>query len=74
MSSKICKSVLNQSIDFPFLQGRAFVFASQYAKMLPLQSAGHYLNASIQVLESSEAGVPVKISAVKAIHKYVLCL
>ncbi|KIM47710.1 hypothetical protein M413DRAFT_62252 [Hebeloma cylindrosporum] len=56
--------------DFPFLQGRAFVFASQYAKLLPLQSAAHYMNASIQVLESPEAGVPVKISAVKAIHNF----
>ena len=57
------------SPEYPFLQGRGFVFASQYAKVLPLQSAGHYLNAAVSVLESNEAGVPVKISAVKAIHK-----
>ncbi|PPQ86958.1 hypothetical protein CVT25_009780 [Psilocybe cyanescens] len=50
--------------------GRGFVFASQYAKILPLQSAGHYLEAAIQVLESGEAGVPVKISAVKAVHNF----
>lgn len=55
--------------EYPFLQGRAFVFASQYAKVLPLQSAGHYLDAAVQVLESNEAGVPVKVSAVKAVHK-----
>jgi len=55
--------------DSPFLQGRGFVFASQYSKLLPLQSAGHYLDAAVQVLESSEAGVPVKVSAVKAVHK-----
>ncbi len=56
--------------EFPFLQGRAFVFASQYAKLLPSQLAGQYLDAAVQVLEASEAGVPVKVSAVKAIHKY----
>ncbi|KDR85511.1 hypothetical protein GALMADRAFT_52743 [Galerina marginata CBS 339.88] len=56
--------------DFPFLQGRGFVFASQYAKVLPLQSAGHYLEAAIQVLESNEAGIPVKVSAVKAVHNF----
>lgn len=54
---------------FPFLQGRGFVFASQYAKLLPIQLAGQYLDAAVQVIEASEAGIPVKISAVKAIHK-----
>ena len=58
--------------EFPFLQGRAFVFASQYAKLLPPQLAGQYLDAAVQVLEATEAGIPVKVSAVKAIHKYVV--
>lgn len=53
----------------PFLQGRGFVFASQYAKLLPLQLAGQYLDAAVQVIEAADAGIPVKISAVKAIHK-----
>ncbi|RPD64798.1 ARM repeat-containing protein [Lentinus tigrinus ALCF2SS1-6] len=56
--------------QFPFLQGRAFVFASQYAKLLPAQLAGQYLDAAVQVLEATETGVPVKISAVKAIHNF----
>ncbi|KAI0721417.1 ARM repeat-containing protein [Cerioporus squamosus] len=56
--------------QFPFLQGRAFVFASQYAKLLPAQLAGQYLDAAVQVLEAAEAGVPVKVSAVKAIHNF----
>ncbi|KAL7284955.1 hypothetical protein ACG7TL_000044 [Trametes sanguinea] len=46
--------------QFPFLQGRAFVFASQYAKLLPGQLAGQYLDAAVQVLEASEASIPVK--------------
>lgn len=61
------------SPDFPFLQGRGFVFASQFARLLPLQMAGQYLEAAMHVIESNAAGIPVKISAVKAIHKYVLC-
>jgi hypothetical protein len=40
--------------------------------VLQLQSAQHYLDAAIQVLELNEAGIPVKVSAVKAVHKYVL--
>jgi len=39
--------------------------------VLQLQSAQHYLDAAVQVLELNEAGIPVKISAVKAVHKYV---
>ena len=39
--------------------------------MLQLQFAHHYLDAAVQVLELNEAGIPVKISAVKAVHKYV---
>lgn len=56
----------------PFLQGRGFVFASQFAQLLPLQSSGQYLEAALQVIESTEAGVPVKISAIKAVHKLVV--
>ncbi|KAF8913175.1 armadillo-type protein [Gymnopilus junonius] len=67
--ASVIPSILSLS-DFPFLQGRGFVFASQYAKVLPLQSAGHYLGAAIQVLESPETGVPVKISAVKAVNNF----
>ncbi|KAJ7754965.1 armadillo-type protein [Mycena maculata] len=67
--SDIVPSVLGLS-EFPFLQGRGFVFASQYAKLLPVQLAGQYLDAAIQVVEASEAGVPVKISAVRAVHNF----
>lgn len=57
--------------EYPFLQGRSFVFASQYAKRLPPDFASQYLNAAVEVLERDEAGIPVKVSAVKAIRKYV---
>lgn len=57
------------AVEEPFLQGRGFVFASQFAKLLPLQSSGQYLEAGLQVIESPGAGIPVKISAIKAVHK-----
>ncbi|THG95659.1 hypothetical protein EW026_g6034 [Hermanssonia centrifuga] len=52
--------------EFPFLQGRAFVFASQFAKLLPSELAGNYLDAVIQVLESQDGSIPVKVSAILA--------
>ncbi|KAF5384768.1 hypothetical protein D9615_001050 [Tricholomella constricta] len=67
--SNIVPSILRLS-EHPFLQGRGFVFASQYSKLLPVDLAGQYLEAAIQVIEASEAGIPVKISAVKAIHNF----
>ncbi|KAJ8474299.1 hypothetical protein ONZ45_g15994 [Pleurotus djamor] len=49
--ANVIPSVLELS-EFPFLQGRAFVFASEYAQLLPLQLAGQYLEAAIHVLEA----------------------
>ena len=46
------------------------MFASQYTKVLPVEMAGQYLQATVQVLEATEANVPIKISAVKAVLKY----
>jgi hypothetical protein len=61
---------LLQLTEFPFLQGRGFVFASQFAKVLPLQMAGQYLEVAMHVIESDSASVPVKVSAVKAVHNF----
>jgi hypothetical protein len=68
-ASSIRRFIDSLSTEFPFLQGRGFVFASQFAKLLPLQLAGQYLDVAVQVIETAEAGIPVKISAVKALHK-----
>ena len=35
--------------------------------------AGHYVDAVIRVLETPDATVPVKVSAVKALKKSVSC-
>ncbi|KAJ8502778.1 hypothetical protein ONZ45_g11445 [Pleurotus djamor] len=67
--ANVIPSVL-QLPEFPFLQGRAFVFASEYAQLLPLQLAGQYLEAAIHVLEAPESSIPVKVSAVKAVKKF----
>ena len=60
---------LANTLDTPFLQGRAFVFASQFAGLLPEQLASQYLGAAVNALESPSVGVPVKISAVKTVKK-----
>ena len=54
-------------LDTPFLQGRAFVFASQYASSLPEGLVSQYLGAAVHALESPTVSVPVKISVVKTI-------
>jgi hypothetical protein len=55
----------------PFLQGRAFVTASSYARLLPAPLMSQYLNAALEALESSGSGVPLKVAALKAVRKYV---
>lgn len=55
------------------------MFASQYTKVLPIEMAGQYLQATVHVLEAVDASAPIKISAVKAVLKYgfismMLCL
>ncbi|OCF34393.1 hypothetical protein I316_03907 [Kwoniella heveanensis BCC8398] len=66
---QVIPGLLGQS-DTPFLQGRAFVFASQFASLLSDGLASQYLGAAVHVLESSEVPVPVKISAVKTIKNF----
>ena len=68
--NQVIPSLLNAS-DTPFLQGRAFVFASQFASSLSKEMAGQYVAASVQAMGSSEVSTPVKISAVKTVKKYV---
>ncbi|EUC67058.1 importin [Rhizoctonia solani AG-3 Rhs1AP] len=61
---------LASAAEYPFLQGRAIVFASQYASILPQGVQTQYLEAAWTVLKS-EASAPVKISAVKAIRNFI---
>ncbi|GAA5868959.1 hypothetical protein JCM16303_000320 [Sporobolomyces ruberrimus] len=70
---RVFEGVVMQSLtsaDVQFLQGRAFVFASQYSEALPSQLAKQYIDAAIQVLDSAEAGIPVKVSAVRALTNF----
>ena len=55
--------------EYPFMQGRAFVFASQFARILSSDIAGQYVDAVIQVLGAQDISIPVKVSAVRAIRK-----
>lgn len=76
VSSSTPKLALNVDffLEYPFLQGRAFVFASKFAKFLQTELAGQYINATLLALESAESGAPVKISAVRALRKWVVFL
>jgi len=70
---QVIPNLLNAS-STPFLQGRAFVFASQFASSLSPDMAGQYLAASVQAMGSEEVSTPVKISAVKTVRKCVPAL
>ncbi|KAI0347862.1 ARM repeat-containing protein [Trametopsis cervina] len=56
--------------QYPFLQGRAFVFASQFSRVLPSDMAGQYVDAVVHVLEAQDITVPVKVSAIRAIRNF----
>lgn len=56
--------------EFPFLQGRSFVFASSFVLILSEKGiSGQYLDAAVQALESDSVEAVVKISAVKCVRK-----
>ncbi len=54
----------------PFLQGRGFVFASQFATSLPAELAVQFLDAAVNAIESDSASLPVKISAVRTVKNF----
>lgn len=55
--------------EYPFAQGRAFVFASEYAQVLPTNLAEQYVRAAVEALQTPNGAIPVKISALKALNK-----
>ncbi|KAF8937564.1 armadillo-type protein [Dissophora ornata] len=55
--------------DFPFLQGRSFVFASQFAPILPSNLASQYVSAAVEAILKAPSAV-VKVSALKALNNF----
>ncbi|KAG0261216.1 hypothetical protein BG011_001257 [Mortierella polycephala] len=55
--------------EFPFLQGRSFVFASQFASILPSNLASQYVSAAVEAMMKSPSAV-VKVSALKALNNF----
>ncbi|KAG0068374.1 hypothetical protein BGZ89_004825 [Linnemannia elongata] len=53
----------------PFLQGRSFVFASQFAPILPLNLAAQYVSAAVEAILKAPSAV-VKVSALKALNNF----
>lgn len=68
----IVASINSSPTEYSFMQGRAFVLASQFSTVLPDSAAGQYIDAVISVLEAGEISIPVKVSAVRAIQGYVV--
>lgn len=66
---QVIPGLLQQSSAL-FLQGRAFVFASQFAGALPPNVAQQYLGAAIAALAAPDTSIPVKISAVKTLRNF----
>ncbi|KAG9008099.1 hypothetical protein FRB90_009086, partial [Tulasnella sp. 427] len=62
--------LLNLGGELPFIQGRGFVFASEFADFLPSNLFSQYLQAVIAALENSSVSMPVKVSAVKALQNF----
>ncbi|KAI1321026.1 hypothetical protein EDD11_008607 [Mortierella claussenii] len=55
--------------DYPFLQGRSFVFASQFASILPANLASQYVSAAVEAIMKSPSAV-VKVSALRALNNF----
>ncbi|CAG8581226.1 3908_t:CDS:10 [Cetraspora pellucida] len=55
--------------EYPFLQGRAFVFASQYATLLPGELASRYVSEAVCAIQGVGA-IPVKVSALRALQNF----
>ena len=56
--------------DIPFLQGRAVLFSSQFATFLSEEFASRYVAATVEAIQQIES-IPVKVSALRALQKYV---
>lgn len=67
--NQVLPTILEQS-ETPFLQARAFVFASQFASLLPERLSAQYLAATVRAMHAPEVTVPVKLSAVKTIKNF----
>ncbi|KAI8323965.1 ARM repeat-containing protein [Martensiomyces pterosporus] len=61
---------LAQSAGFPFGQGRAFIFASSFAKVLPPNIAEAFVEASSKATADPHMHPAVRLSAVRAIGNF----
>ncbi|KIP03840.1 hypothetical protein PHLGIDRAFT_31632 [Phlebiopsis gigantea 11061_1 CR5-6] len=65
----VVPGILTQS-QYSFMQGRAFVLASQFSSALPDSVAGQYIDAVISVLEAKDVSIPVKVSSIRAVQGF----
>ncbi|KAF9103924.1 hypothetical protein BGX29_002731 [Mortierella sp. GBA35] len=55
--------------NLPFLQGRSFVFVSQFAPIMPLNLAAQYVSAAVEATLNAHSAV-VKVSAMRALNNF----
>jgi hypothetical protein len=61
-------------LDQPYLQGRAFVFCSQFVTALDTKTVEQFVQQALAVLHGAHVAAAVKLSAVRALSKYALQL
>ncbi|CAJ0751761.1 16598_t:CDS:2, partial [Entrophospora sp. SA101] len=66
---QIIHQILNEP-GFPFLRGRAFVFASQFASVLPGELTSGFIKAAIEAIKDPDGTIPVKVSALRALKSF----
>lgn len=63
------RELTNVFADTPYLQGRAFVFASQFITALPESAGADYISQALAAIAHDETSIPVKLSAIRGIVK-----
>lgn len=59
-----------RATGFPFLQGRAFVIASELVEILPPELASNYVRVAVEALQTPDGSIPLKVSALRALNNY----
>ncbi|CAJ0824737.1 3400_t:CDS:10, partial [Entrophospora sp. SA101] len=61
------EQIIHQILNEP---GRAFVFASQFASVLPGELTSGFIKAAIEAIKDPDGTIPVKVSALRALKSF----
>ena len=62
-------AILADQPEHPFLQGRSLIFASRFSSLVPNEIARRYAVNACEIIQTNDASISVKLSAIKAIRK-----